>query len=227
MFIGKTTYVFFTIIFRLGLLPYLKLVTTCMKINTLINHKEVVVCEKNGPINMSYNVLLTTLEVIVGVKPIVLVVTAISTLTYTNCGKIGHLVETCHNIKKEVPVLPTVTIKSKKHVVGTKTQPIKLGKIHDHYPCKMHFSVEHRSRECPRKIEVQNMFIIKPIIFNAMTTFKPQQEELLWDLFIETIKQLRYSGFENQPTTINEGSFQSYWVRLHDNPTTIQLVERN
>ena len=60
-----------------------------------------------------------------------------------------------------------------------------------------------------------------------MTTFKPQQEELLWDLFIETIKQLRHSGFENQPTTINEGSFQSNWVRLHDNPTTIQLVERN
>jgi hypothetical protein len=55
----------------------------------------------------------------------------------------------------------------------------------------MYSSIEHRSRECPRKIEVQNMFTVKPS-FNATTTFKPQQEELLWDLFIETIKQLRH-----------------------------------
>jgi hypothetical protein len=51
-----------------------------------------------------------------------------STLTCTNCGKIGHSVETCHN-KKKVRVMPTpiVTIE---HVVGIKTQPIKSGNIY-------------------------------------------------------------------------------------------------
>ncbi len=40
--------------------------------NTLIEHKEViVVCDKNGPINISYNVILTTPETNVGVKLVV------------------------------------------------------------------------------------------------------------------------------------------------------------
>jgi hypothetical protein len=60
----KITYVFLAIIFKVGLLPYLKLTTISMKRNTLIEHKEVtIVCEKSGPINFSYNVLLTTPEV--------------------------------------------------------------------------------------------------------------------------------------------------------------------
>jgi hypothetical protein len=47
----RTTFVFFTIIFRVGLLPYLILATTCMKKNTLIEHKKaVVICEESGPI---------------------------------------------------------------------------------------------------------------------------------------------------------------------------------
>jgi hypothetical protein len=50
-------YFSFTIIFKVGLLPYLKLTTAAMKRNNLINHKEVVVvCEENGHVNMSYNV---------------------------------------------------------------------------------------------------------------------------------------------------------------------------
>ncbi len=64
--------------------------------------------------------LLTTLEINVGVKPMVPVVTAKSTLTCTNCGKTGHLMETCHNRKIKVPIVPTATIKFKKLVVGTK-----------------------------------------------------------------------------------------------------------
>jgi hypothetical protein len=48
------------------------------------------------------------------------VVTAKSTLTCTNCGKTGHLMETCHNRKIKVPIVPTATIKFKKLVVGTK-----------------------------------------------------------------------------------------------------------
>ncbi len=101
---------------------------------------------ESGPISMSYNVLLTTLEAHVRVKPIISVVIAKSTLTYINCGKTSHLVETCHNRKREVPVVPTATIKSKKPIVRTKTQPIKLRKIHVHYPCIMYSSVEHRLR---------------------------------------------------------------------------------
>jgi len=54
---------------------------------------------KNGPIRLSYNVFLTTLEVNTIVKPMVHVRTK-STSTYTNCGKIGHTLEICHNKKK-------------------------------------------------------------------------------------------------------------------------------
>ncbi len=48
----KATNVSFTIILKVGLLPYLRLATASMKRNTLIEHKEtVVVCEESGPIN--------------------------------------------------------------------------------------------------------------------------------------------------------------------------------
>jgi hypothetical protein len=49
---------------------------------------------------MSYNVLLTTPKANARVKPTVLVVTAKLALTYTNCGKIDHSMETCHNRKR-------------------------------------------------------------------------------------------------------------------------------
>jgi hypothetical protein len=43
-----------------------------MKKDTLIEHKEAtVVCEENGPISLSYNVLLTTLKANTITKPIV------------------------------------------------------------------------------------------------------------------------------------------------------------
>jgi len=151
----KVTIFFFTIVLRASLLPYLRLTTASMKRNTLIEHKEVVVvCEESGPISMNYNVLLTTLEVNVGVEPVVLVVIIKSTSTCTNCGKTGHLVETCHNKKIKVLVVPTATVKSTKLVARTKTEPVKSGKLHVHYPCIICSNVEHRSRECPRKIEV-------------------------------------------------------------------------
>jgi hypothetical protein len=73
-----------------------------MKRNTLIKHKEVaVICEESGHVSLSYNVLLTTLEADVIVKPIVPIVTSKSTLTYTNCSKTSHLVETYLNMKKK------------------------------------------------------------------------------------------------------------------------------
>jgi hypothetical protein len=118
-----------------------------MKKNTLIKHKEaIVICEESELVSLSYNALITTLEVNIVVKPIILIVIAKSTLTRTNCGKIGHLVNTCHNRKRKVPMLLIATIKSIKLVVGTKTQPIKSRKIHVHYPYIICFSVKHRSR---------------------------------------------------------------------------------
>jgi hypothetical protein len=41
----QTIDVFFTIVFTIGLLPYFGLTTTGMKQDTLIEHKEVVICD--------------------------------------------------------------------------------------------------------------------------------------------------------------------------------------
>ncbi len=143
--------VFFTIFFRVGLLPYLRLAITGMKRNNLIKHKEVVVvCEERGLVSLSYNALLTTPKANVVVKLVVLTIIVESTLTYTNCGKTGHSMETCHNRKKEVVVVSTII----ELIVGTKPQLVKLGKIPIRYPCIICSSIEHRSKECPRKIEV-------------------------------------------------------------------------
>jgi len=170
----KATNVFLTTIFKVGLLPYLKLIAVRMKINTLIEHKEVVVvCEESAPISLSYNVLLTTLEVNAIIKLVVLVVTAKSTLTCTNCGKIRHSVETYHKRTKEVPVMPTTIIKFIELITKTKTQLVKSGKTLAHYPCIICSNVEHRFGKCPRKIEVHNMFKIKHVSYNSMTTPKP------------------------------------------------------
>ncbi len=68
------------------------------------------------------------------VKHIVPIITSKSTLTCTNCGKTGHSMETSHNMKREALVVPIVIIKFTEHVTRTKTQPIKLGKIHVRYP---------------------------------------------------------------------------------------------
>jgi hypothetical protein len=149
-----------------------------MRRNTSIEHKEVVViCEESGPINMSYNVLITTPKANAGIKHVVLDVTIKSALTCTNCGKIGHAVETCHNRKKEVPIVLTTIIKSTKPIVGTKTQLVKSRKMHVCYPSIICSNVEHRSRKCPTKFEVQNMYNIKPISFSATTTFKPPKTD--------------------------------------------------
>jgi hypothetical protein len=61
------------------------------------------------------------------------IVTTKSSSTCTNCGKIGHTFETCHNKKIEVPVVPTTTIKSIEPMGETKTQHVKPVKIFIHY----------------------------------------------------------------------------------------------
>jgi hypothetical protein len=168
----KTTNVFFTTIFRVGLLPNLKLAIVGMKRKTLIEHKEVaVICEESGLINLSYNALLITPKANIVIKLVVPIVITKSTLICTNCGKTSHLVETCHNKKRNVPVVPTAIVKFTKPVA--KTQPIELRKIPIHYHCIICSSIGHRLRECPQKIEVQNMFRTKPISSNATTSPKP------------------------------------------------------
>jgi hypothetical protein len=88
-----------------------------MKRNTLIEHKEVIIVSKEcGLVSLNYNVLLTTLEVNAIIKLVVLIIIVKSTLTCTNCGKIGHSMESCHNKKKEVPIVPTAIVKSIKLV---------------------------------------------------------------------------------------------------------------
>jgi hypothetical protein len=146
--------------------------------NTLIEHKKTTeVCEESGLVSLSYNVLLTTLEPNVIVKPIIPTIIAKSTLTCTNCGKTNHLVETYHNRIKKVQVVPIATVKSTEHVTRTKTQHVKSRKIHVCYPCIICSNIEHRFGECPRKIEVHNMFKTKPISSNATTTPKPPKTD--------------------------------------------------
>jgi len=149
----RTIDVFPTTIFRVGLLPYL-ILTTNMKWDTLIEHKEIViVCEENGPISLNYNVLLTTLEANVVTKSIVPIVIAKFTLTYTNCGKTCHILETCHNQKWKVLVSPTTTINYVELVVGTNAQPIKLVRIPLHYPHIIYSNVKHQYGDCLRKLK--------------------------------------------------------------------------
>jgi hypothetical protein len=67
----------------------------------LIKHKEAtIVCEERGPINLSYNALLTTLEANTIVKPIIPIASTKSTSSCTNCGKTGHIRNTYHNPKR-------------------------------------------------------------------------------------------------------------------------------
>jgi hypothetical protein len=115
-----------------------------MKKYTLIKQKEVVACKENGLVSLSYNVLLTTPKANIVVKHVVHVVTTKSTLTYTNCDKIGHLVETCHNMKRKVLGVPIIIVESTKHVTRTKTQLVNLGRIHVCYPYIVYYSEEHR-----------------------------------------------------------------------------------
>jgi len=69
---------------------------------------------------LSYNVLVTTTKVNTIIKLVLSTVIVKSTLTCTNCGKTGHSMETCYKRKREVPVVPTTTIKFAKPIARTK-----------------------------------------------------------------------------------------------------------
>jgi hypothetical protein len=76
-----------------------------------------------------------------------------STLTYPDCGKINHLVKTYHNRKREVPIVPTTTVKFIELVGGTKTQSVKSRKILVRYPYIIYSNVEHRLGDAPKKLK--------------------------------------------------------------------------
>jgi len=56
-------------------------------------------------------------------------VTVKSTSTCIKCSKIGHILETCHNWKKEIIVVSIAIVKSIKPVTWSNAQPIKPIKI--------------------------------------------------------------------------------------------------
>jgi mannitol/fructose-specific phosphotransferase system IIA component (Ntr-type) len=92
--------VLLTIIFKIGLQPYLKL--TSMAINTLIKYKEaIIIYEESGPIIANYNALITHPKSKPITQPVVTYNIVKQQLTCSNCGKIGHAKETCHNKKRE------------------------------------------------------------------------------------------------------------------------------
>ncbi len=98
----KATYVFLTIVFKVGLLPYLWLTTIGVKCDTLIKHKVIVIVyEESGPINVNYNVLPTTPDTNAITKLVVHVVTTKVLYTCINCGKTGHILDTCYKTKRE------------------------------------------------------------------------------------------------------------------------------
>jgi hypothetical protein len=78
-----------------------------------------------------------------------------------------------HNRKREVLVVPIATVKSTKPIVETKTQPPKPIRVHILYPYIICSNVKHRSRECPKKIEMQNTFRTKLVNSNVATRPKP------------------------------------------------------
>lgn len=59
---------------------------------------------------------------------VVIVVTTKSIIVYINCGKTWHSIETCHNWKKEILIIPIVTIMSIEPKAWTKThvKPIRI-----------------------------------------------------------------------------------------------------
>jgi hypothetical protein len=77
------------------------------------------------------------------IKPIVPVDSTKSTITCTNYGKIGDLIETYHNRKREMPIACIVPIKSIEPIVGVTVQAIKPFRIPLRYPCTICSNINH------------------------------------------------------------------------------------
>ncbi len=87
--------------------------------------------------------------------------------------------KTCHNRKKEEPTIPIVPIKVVEPVVEVISQLVKPTIVPLKYPCIIYFSSKHHALDCPRKIEVQNMFWIKLTIIATIVTKNPKHDNVL------------------------------------------------
>ncbi len=96
----KATDVFLTIIFKVGLQPYLILTTSGVVRDILIEHKEVTfICEESGSVIANYIALITHPKLKLVAQPVVTYITTKQPLTCSNYGKTSHVKEICHNRK--------------------------------------------------------------------------------------------------------------------------------
>jgi hypothetical protein len=164
----------FTTIFRTSLQPNLRLVTIGMMKDTLIKHKEaIVIYEESGLVIANYNVLIIQPKSKPVAQFIVTYTIAKQQLTYSNCGKIGHAKETCHNKKREELAALIVPTKVVKLVVEVTAQLVKPTRVPLRYPCYICFSSKHHAHDCPKKTKVHNMFQTKPTTTAIPITKKP------------------------------------------------------
>ncbi len=138
--------------FRVGLQSYLRLDTLGMARDTLIKHKEaIMIYEKNKLVKTNCNTLITHPESKLVAQLVVIYTTIKQQLTYSNCGKIGHVKETYHNKKKEEHVVPSTSTKVDELIVGVITQPIKPTRVPLKYPYIICSNFEHCALDCPKK----------------------------------------------------------------------------
>jgi hypothetical protein len=62
--------------------------------------------------------------------------------------------KTCHNRKREEPIVLIVPTKVVKPVAEVIAQLVKPTIVPLKYPCIIYFSSKHHALDCPRKIEV-------------------------------------------------------------------------
>jgi hypothetical protein len=181
----KGTNVLLMIIFETSSQPYLKLVIVSMIRNTLIKHKEIVViCEESRLVIANHHTLITQPKSKLVAQHVVTYTIARQQLTCSNYGKIGHVEKPRHNKKKEEPTIPIVPIKVIELVAKVFTQPAKLARMPLRYPCIICFNFEHHALNCPRKVEVHNMFRTKPITIAIVVAKTPKPDNVLVNVVV-------------------------------------------
>jgi hypothetical protein len=93
--------------------------------------------------------------------------------------------KTCHNRKREKPTILIVPTKVAEPVAEVIAQLVKPTIVPLRYPCIIYFSFEHCALDCPRKIEVQNMFRTKPTITITIITKNPRHDNVLINVVVD------------------------------------------
>jgi len=107
--------------------------------------------KKNGLIITNYNALVIQSKSKPVAKPIVHYTMTKQPLTYLNHGKIGNANETCHNMKKEKPIVHVVPTKVVEPITKVTTQNVKPFRIPLRYLCIIHSSFKHCAHDCLKK----------------------------------------------------------------------------